>query len=421
MEMIFCPNCNKLTGYKRAIGFGTFFAVVLTAGLWLLAIPFYPKRCITCGLTKSASVPWYQTWRVFVFPLVAIVLIALFVGIASKENGQHVGMVPIVKGPNYNEVPRQTDMKVKTSNTNTQTSASLEAPKSVDSELSPATLHDIKVYEPNRVIPESAENICGFDFRNSRMFAREYSVVLKNGRYAKQGNMGSETVDLKNMYCLHGYADRALVVTEWTDCGATCGTMSGVAQVFELRNNHPVITQEIVFDSKMQGAGATFDENTLKLTIVGRYYDPEDAECCPKNFEVVTYGWQGHKFVQSSYERKPVSSIAPWSTQPYDGESSAPEQYKLSFDNAKSECLSLVSLHFPKLEFWPDPAWEENSRSQYRQNDQRLVLVLGFDAGMPENGSGDAVCEIQGSGITLKHVQLGILSYNFDSNGNLTR
>ena len=63
MEMIFCPNCGKLTGYKRALGFGTFFAVLLTAGLWLLAIPFYPKRCITCGLGKSESVPWYQTWR----------------------------------------------------------------------------------------------------------------------------------------------------------------------------------------------------------------------------------------------------------------------------------------------------------------------------------------------------------------------
>jgi hypothetical protein len=63
MEMIFCPNCGKLTGYKRALGFGTFFAVLLTAGLWLFAIPFYPKRCITCGLSKSESVPWYQTWR----------------------------------------------------------------------------------------------------------------------------------------------------------------------------------------------------------------------------------------------------------------------------------------------------------------------------------------------------------------------
>ncbi|MFZ0957425.1 MAG: hypothetical protein WAN60_13845 [Candidatus Sulfotelmatobacter sp.] len=73
MEMIFCPNCGKLTGYKRALGFGTFFAALLTAGLWLLAIPFYPKRCITCGLGKSDSVPWYKTWRLGVIVLAGVV------------------------------------------------------------------------------------------------------------------------------------------------------------------------------------------------------------------------------------------------------------------------------------------------------------------------------------------------------------
>ena len=75
MEMIVCPNCNKLTGFKRVIGFGTFFAVLFTFGFWLFTIPFYPKRCITCGLTKSASVPWYQTWRVVVLALFVVVLL----------------------------------------------------------------------------------------------------------------------------------------------------------------------------------------------------------------------------------------------------------------------------------------------------------------------------------------------------------
>jgi hypothetical protein len=95
MEMILCPNCNKLTGYKRVLGFGTFFAVLLTAGLWLLAIPFYPKRCITCGLTKSESVPWYRTWRI------AALLLLLSVGIvglietnARSSNGSDVTPTP---------------------------------------------------------------------------------------------------------------------------------------------------------------------------------------------------------------------------------------------------------------------------------------------------------------------------------------
>jgi hypothetical protein len=55
MEMIYCPNCAKQTGFKRALGFGTFFVALLTAGFWLLAIPFYPVRCINCGLARGSA------------------------------------------------------------------------------------------------------------------------------------------------------------------------------------------------------------------------------------------------------------------------------------------------------------------------------------------------------------------------------
>ena len=55
MELIYCPNCEKRSGFKRALGFGTFFMVLITLGLWLLAIPFYPARCINCGLTRGSA------------------------------------------------------------------------------------------------------------------------------------------------------------------------------------------------------------------------------------------------------------------------------------------------------------------------------------------------------------------------------
>jgi hypothetical protein len=50
MEMYLCRNCNKMTGHKRALGMGTLLGVLFTGSLWLVAIPFYPKRCIVCGL-----------------------------------------------------------------------------------------------------------------------------------------------------------------------------------------------------------------------------------------------------------------------------------------------------------------------------------------------------------------------------------
>jgi TonB family protein len=82
MQMIQCPNCGKLSGFKRALGFGTLFMVVLTAGLWLLVIPFYPARCINCGLTRSSA-----TKHSFLLPV--LVVIGLVVFGAIRNATQH--------------------------------------------------------------------------------------------------------------------------------------------------------------------------------------------------------------------------------------------------------------------------------------------------------------------------------------------
>jgi hypothetical protein len=77
MEMVHCDNCGKITGHRRALGMGTLFAAIITAGLWIFVTPFYPKRCIVCGQAKKTfakaawlqadpklSTPkeWYQSW-----------------------------------------------------------------------------------------------------------------------------------------------------------------------------------------------------------------------------------------------------------------------------------------------------------------------------------------------------------------------
>jgi hypothetical protein len=53
MEYLYCPNCGRMTGHKRALGWGTFFGAALTFGASTTAIPFYPKRCIVCGRKSS--------------------------------------------------------------------------------------------------------------------------------------------------------------------------------------------------------------------------------------------------------------------------------------------------------------------------------------------------------------------------------
>lgn len=49
MEIRYCPNCKQNTAYKRHFGVGTAILILITSCVWLLALPFYKKRCKICG------------------------------------------------------------------------------------------------------------------------------------------------------------------------------------------------------------------------------------------------------------------------------------------------------------------------------------------------------------------------------------
>jgi hypothetical protein len=50
---MYCGLCRRAVEARRQVGVGTAILAVFTAGLSLLAIPFYPQRCSIC---KSAAV-----------------------------------------------------------------------------------------------------------------------------------------------------------------------------------------------------------------------------------------------------------------------------------------------------------------------------------------------------------------------------
>jgi hypothetical protein len=58
MPAMYCALCNRPVEARRQIGAGTIALAVLTVGLSLLAIPFYPKRCSICRSSAvSATAP----------------------------------------------------------------------------------------------------------------------------------------------------------------------------------------------------------------------------------------------------------------------------------------------------------------------------------------------------------------------------
>ncbi len=92
MQMIYCPNCGKLTGFKRSLGFGTFFMTLLTFGLWLLVIPAYPARCINCGLTRGSAIQeniisWFRrgNTRSKIIATIGVLILALLLFIVHTH------------------------------------------------------------------------------------------------------------------------------------------------------------------------------------------------------------------------------------------------------------------------------------------------------------------------------------------------
>lgn len=168
----------------------------------------------------------------------------------------------------------------------------------------------VDVSAPNRILNLKADDVCAIDFPNARMVGEnsEWNAQLRNGKYEREADFDNESVRLDHIYCFEGGGRErhALVVTDWTECGGSCMS-TGVVQLFSVRADRPLITQQFDFDSHAKGTGVTFDPPSLTLTVTARS-DDGSPNCCAQNFDVVTYRWLGDKFVQQNYTRVPVGA-----------------------------------------------------------------------------------------------------------------
>lgn len=77
MKNYYCNTCGRQTPHKRFFHSGSSVAAYATCGLWLLARPLYPLRCIICGnklgdpTTKADTLPLPDTKTLKKCPLCA--------------------------------------------------------------------------------------------------------------------------------------------------------------------------------------------------------------------------------------------------------------------------------------------------------------------------------------------------------------
>ncbi len=56
MAIKYCALCERNVEAKRKIGVGSLILVLVTGGFWILALPFYHKRCPICVGTELQKV-----------------------------------------------------------------------------------------------------------------------------------------------------------------------------------------------------------------------------------------------------------------------------------------------------------------------------------------------------------------------------
>jgi hypothetical protein len=154
--------------------------------------------------------------------------------------------------------------------------------------------------------PGSYSSIRKVDFRNFKIpFFDEKPFSLKNGHYKHDEPLGHWSIDLDSVYYLStspsSKGSSALVLYSWFGAGGS-SSQGGIAEVFNVSVGHLRSVQEINWDTHFEEAGQpteSFDPRTNTLVIRSAHYIPGDAHCCVSAMDIVTFRWNGARFVQA--------------------------------------------------------------------------------------------------------------------------
>jgi hypothetical protein len=182
---------------------------------------------------------------------------------------------------------------------------------------------------PSHIYPGSFRSIRDVDFKNLPVTfwkcdkdatlywkCKEGAPVLlpiRNGRFQivfhPAGNasifLGSTEVDLAGVNYLSSPnpgTEYALAFYWENDVGGS-SNQEATAQVFELAHGRLRVAQQIDWDLHYGGPSGpldNFNEKTNSFTIGSSHYMPGDAHCCISAIDLVTYHWDGTRFVQTA-------------------------------------------------------------------------------------------------------------------------
>lgn len=127
------------------------------------------------------------------------------------------------------------------------------------------------------------------------------TVRLQNGVFENRPKDGGYTnvrfIDYQYFEYFKEQPNHALASISWSaadSSSSSSGTTSvGLLQVFEVRDGHAVVTQQIRYNRLGEGVGSIFNPSTLALTVRGIH----GWERGGTTVDVGKFRWDGKKFV----------------------------------------------------------------------------------------------------------------------------
>lgn len=173
----------------------------------------------------------------------------------------------------------------------------------------------VDVVTPNHVYTVTTKSLRQLDFRNFRFHVfdengePELTAKLRNGKYDskerdpkwRMGD-GYDWLGLDWVRFMGENSEFAIVSFSWVTAGGSASDF-GVVQVFSLREGHPVVIQQILFNTRGCGTSAGLSTRLLVLTVSGVH---GWEHCCPNTLDVVKFRWTGNSFQRKNYNSAPL-------------------------------------------------------------------------------------------------------------------
>ena len=173
----------------------------------------------------------------------------------------------------------------------------------------------VEVVHLNHAYTATAESLKELDFHNFQFHVFDTNgnsqllAKLRNGKYnSKEHDRrwkigdGYDWLRLDWVRFMGEHSEFAVVSFAWVTAGGSTSDF-GVIQVFALRKGHPVVLQQILFNTRGCGTSASLSTRLLLLTLTGVH---GWEHCCPKTLDVMNFHWAGSSFQWERHHSIPL-------------------------------------------------------------------------------------------------------------------